>query len=80
MCIKGGFWELPGGKREKGETDRQALERELQEELGVELLSARPFVKWNHDYGDRYLSFIVIAVGCLIPMLLPHEQVMSCNG
>ena len=52
----GGCWELPGGKRERGEKDREALARELSEELGCELLAARPFVSWNHDYGDRYLS------------------------
>ena len=53
----GGYWELPGGKRDKGEDDRTALARELQEELGAELLAARPFVSWNHEYDDRYLSF-----------------------
>ncbi len=49
---KGGNWEFPGGKREKGEDWRHALKREIQEELGVEI-SARPhFFEKTWEEGE----------------------------
>lgn len=50
---QGGLWEFPGGKLETGETPRQALDRELQEELDIQVERASPLMTLRHDYPDR---------------------------
>ena len=52
---QGGFWEFPGGKLEAGEPVQQALARELEEEVGIQVQSAAPLIRINHDYGDRHV-------------------------
>ena len=51
-AVYGLKWEFPGGKLEPGETARQALERELHEELGVRVLAAEEFHRQEWIYPD----------------------------
>ena len=48
-----GRWEFPGGKVSAGESEERALARELHEELGIEVIAARPFMRLAHAYADR---------------------------
>ena len=45
-----GYWEFAGGKVEAGESDFQALQREFEEELGIRILAATPWLTKVHSY------------------------------
>ena len=51
-----GMWEFPGGKIGDGESPKQALARELSEELGIEPVAVEYFMHLEHDYPDRSVS------------------------
>lgn len=50
---QGGLWEFPGGKLAPYETARQALVRELHEEVGIEVVSATPLIRVHHQYPEK---------------------------
>ena len=89
-----GRWEFPGGKVAAGESERDALHRELREELGIEVTAARPFMRLSHAYEDRdvELSLWIVerfagkprsldaqALKWVLPVQLPGEDILEAD-
>ena len=55
----GGLWEFPGGRLEAGESPRQALARELQEEVGIVVEAASHWMRFRHRYPERAVELDV---------------------
>jgi 8-oxo-dGTP diphosphatase len=54
-AIRGGLWELPGGKSEPGETPAAAATRELAEETGVTVAAADGVILGRAEQHDPHL-------------------------
>lgn len=51
-----GLWEFPGGKIETRETPADALQRELKEELGIDIVTSFPLMTVRHQYPEKQVE------------------------
>ncbi|MBC6943349.1 MAG: Nudix family hydrolase [Xanthomonadales bacterium] len=68
-----GQWEFPGGKCDAGEAAVDALARELREELGITVESARPLIRVPHAYAEHAIVLDVWQVTAWSGRPAPRE-------
>jgi A/G-specific adenine glycosylase len=60
--LLGGLWEFPGGKRERGESLKACVRREVREELGIEVQVGKRIAVVDHGYS--HFSITMHAFEC----------------
>jgi mutator protein MutT len=76
----GGLWEFPGGKIRDGESIFNAANRELDEELGIEVINTGKLLFTAADPGSQYLiEFVEVEIKG-IPKAMEHSEIRWCDG
>ena len=73
---RGLLWEFVGGKVEPGETKKQALIRECQEELAVTVAVQDVFMEVDHVYPDLtvHLTLFNASIAEGVPQKIEHND------
>jgi 8-oxo-dGTP diphosphatase len=75
---QGGKWEFPGGKLHDGELPRDALVREIAEELCIEICVGGELVPSTHDYGEFAITLLpfLCSITAGDPSPTEHEAIV----
>jgi 8-oxo-dGTP diphosphatase len=68
-------YEFPGGKVESGETNEDAIKREILEELNLDISIDSQFVTVNHEYPDFILTMHSFICSCSNPHIELSEHI-----
>lgn len=68
-------YEFPGGKIEEGETNEEAIKREILEELNLNITIDSNFITVNHEYPDFTLIMHSYICSCSVPELQLSEHI-----
>ena len=69
-----GYWEFPGGKQETGESIKEACQRELHEELGIETSELLPWITRQFDYPHALVRLKFFKINAWRGVITPHEH------
>jgi 8-oxo-dGTP diphosphatase len=67
-----GKWEFPGGKIETGETEFQAITREIKEELGIDVVPKKIVGAFTRRHFDTVIELVLVECD-----LLPDQKIIS---
>ena len=70
------LWEFPGGRVHEGERDADALHRELEERLGIDVIIDEEVMVTHHEYDTYSVDFRVFHCKLASPdQDVSHEKV-----
>ena len=69
-----GRWEFPGGKLERGESPEEAIEREIREELAVEIRAGRIYQAIAYSYPEKDVLLLFYAAALVSGEPRPVEE------